>query len=149
MKLAEALAERSDCQNRIEEIKKRLIRSARVQEGEQPAEDRRSFLRRPNASSRVFWNSSAQSTAPTRRLRSKTSVLFLMQLPNVAWPASVAISSQESQTPQAPGRIVTRSRRCDSLRPCRSESCRWKWISSQSGIANWIHGCRNSTGKPN
>jgi len=39
MKLAEALAERSDCQVRIEELKKRMIRSARVQEGEPPAED--------------------------------------------------------------------------------------------------------------
>ena len=38
MKLAEALAERSDCQIRIEEMKKRLIRSARVQEGDQPAD---------------------------------------------------------------------------------------------------------------
>ena len=37
--MAEALAERSDCQNRIEEVRKRLVRSARVQEGEQPAED--------------------------------------------------------------------------------------------------------------
>jgi len=44
MKLAEALAERSDCQNRIEETKKRLIRSARVQEGEQPAEDTTELL---------------------------------------------------------------------------------------------------------
>jgi hypothetical protein len=44
MKLAEALAERSDCQNRIEEMKKRLIRSARVQEGEQPAEDTTDLL---------------------------------------------------------------------------------------------------------
>ena len=44
MKLAEALAERSDCQNRIEEIKKRLVRSARVQEGEQPAEDTTELL---------------------------------------------------------------------------------------------------------
>lgn len=44
MKLAEALAERSDCQNRIEEIKKRLIRSARVQEGEQAAEDTTELL---------------------------------------------------------------------------------------------------------
>lgn len=44
MKLAEALAERSDCQNRIEEIRKRLIRSARVQEGEQPAEDTAELL---------------------------------------------------------------------------------------------------------
>ncbi len=44
MKLAEALAERSDCQIRIEELKKRLIRSARVQEGEQPAEDSAELL---------------------------------------------------------------------------------------------------------
>lgn len=39
MKIAEALAERSDCQNRIEDLKKRLARSARVQEGEEPAEE--------------------------------------------------------------------------------------------------------------
>jgi hypothetical protein len=44
MKLAEALAERSDCQIRIEEVKKRLLRSARVQEGEQPAEDTTELL---------------------------------------------------------------------------------------------------------
>jgi hypothetical protein len=44
MKLAEALAVRSDCQNRIEEIRKRLTRSARVQEGEQPAEDTTELL---------------------------------------------------------------------------------------------------------
>jgi len=44
MKLAEALAERSDCQNKIEEIKKRLVRTARVQEGEQPAEDTTELL---------------------------------------------------------------------------------------------------------
>ncbi len=39
MKLAEALAERSDCQVRIEALKKRLTRVARVQEGEAPAEE--------------------------------------------------------------------------------------------------------------
>ena len=39
MKLAEALAERSDCQNRLEDIRKRMVRCARVQEGERPAED--------------------------------------------------------------------------------------------------------------
>ena len=44
MKLAEALAERSDCQNRIEDLKKRMVRSARVQEGEQPAEDSAELL---------------------------------------------------------------------------------------------------------
>jgi hypothetical protein len=38
MKLAEALAERSDCQTRIEQLKQRLARSARVQEGETPPE---------------------------------------------------------------------------------------------------------------
>lgn len=44
MKLAEALAKRSDCQIRIEEMKKRLVRSARVQEGDQPAEDTTELL---------------------------------------------------------------------------------------------------------
>ena len=44
MKLAEALAERSDCQNRIEELRKRLVRSARVQEGEQPVEETTELL---------------------------------------------------------------------------------------------------------
>jgi hypothetical protein len=51
MKLAEALAERSDCQTRLEDIKKRLARSARVQEGEQPAEDSAELLAE---SERVF-----------------------------------------------------------------------------------------------
>ena len=44
MRLAEALAERSDCQIRLEELKKRLLRVARVQEGEQPAEDTTELL---------------------------------------------------------------------------------------------------------
>lgn len=39
LKLAEALAERSDCQKKIEELKKRIVRVARVQEGEKAAED--------------------------------------------------------------------------------------------------------------
>jgi vacuolar-type H+-ATPase subunit I/STV1 len=44
LKIAEALAERSDCQRRIEDLKKRLTRVARVQEGEQPAEDPSALL---------------------------------------------------------------------------------------------------------
>lgn len=39
MKLAEALAQRSECQTRLDELKKRIVRNARVQEGEQPGED--------------------------------------------------------------------------------------------------------------
>jgi hypothetical protein len=45
VKLAEALAERSDCQNRIEDLRKRMVRSARVQEGEQSAEDSNELLK--------------------------------------------------------------------------------------------------------
>ena len=44
MKLAEALAERSGCQTRLEDLKKRMERSARVQEGEQPSEDTSELL---------------------------------------------------------------------------------------------------------
>jgi hypothetical protein len=39
LKIAEALAERSDCQKRIQQLKDRLANSVRVQEGEEPAED--------------------------------------------------------------------------------------------------------------
>lgn len=42
--MAEALAARSDCQKRIEEIKNRLASSARIQEGEEPAEDSSELL---------------------------------------------------------------------------------------------------------
>ncbi|MDJ0518854.1 MAG: DIP1984 family protein [Trichodesmium sp. MO_231.B1] len=44
MKLAEALILRTDCQKRIEQLKARLIRSATVQEGEQPAEDPQTLI---------------------------------------------------------------------------------------------------------
>lgn len=39
MKLAEALVLRADCQRRIAQLKQRLERVVKVQEGEQPAED--------------------------------------------------------------------------------------------------------------
>ena len=39
MKLAEALILRADAQKRIEHLKQRLIRNAKVQEGDAPAED--------------------------------------------------------------------------------------------------------------
>src|SRR5437660_1454399 len=39
MKLAEALILRADHQRRIEQLKQRLVRNAKVQEGERPAED--------------------------------------------------------------------------------------------------------------
>jgi hypothetical protein len=44
MKLAEALIVRADSQKRIEQLKVRLLRSAKVQEGENPAEDPQSLL---------------------------------------------------------------------------------------------------------
>lgn len=39
MKLAEALSLRAEAQNRIEQLRQRLIRNAKVQEGDSPAED--------------------------------------------------------------------------------------------------------------
>lgn len=41
MKLAEALILRADYQKRIEQLKQRILRNARVQEGDKPAEDPR------------------------------------------------------------------------------------------------------------
>src|SRR5687767_15031940 len=39
MKLSEALILRADCVKKVEQLKQRLIRSAKTQEGETPAED--------------------------------------------------------------------------------------------------------------
>lgn len=39
MKLAEALVQRSDMAKRLEQLKARLLRNAKVQEGDEPAED--------------------------------------------------------------------------------------------------------------
>ncbi len=39
MKIAEALALRSDIQKHLEQLKQRLVKNARIQEGDTPAED--------------------------------------------------------------------------------------------------------------
>lgn len=44
MKLAEALIQRSDAQKRLEQLRQRLNRSAKVQEGEQPPENPQELL---------------------------------------------------------------------------------------------------------
>ncbi len=44
MKLAEALILRSDCQKRLEQLKARLLLSAKVQEGDSPPEDPQALL---------------------------------------------------------------------------------------------------------
>ncbi|MFB2836744.1 DIP1984 family protein [Floridanema evergladense] len=44
MKLSEALILRADCQKRVEQLRQRLMRSAKVQEGEQPPEDPSALL---------------------------------------------------------------------------------------------------------
>ncbi len=44
MKLAEALILRADCQKRFEQLKARILRSAKVQEGDQPAENPQDLL---------------------------------------------------------------------------------------------------------
>ena len=45
MKLAEALILRADCKKRLEQLKARAVRNAKVQEGDQPAEDPQEILR--------------------------------------------------------------------------------------------------------
>ena len=44
MKLAEALIQRADYKKRLEQLKARILRNAKVQEGDQPAEDPRELL---------------------------------------------------------------------------------------------------------
>jgi len=44
MKLADALMERADCHRRLEELKVRIIRNAKYQDGEKPSEDPKEIL---------------------------------------------------------------------------------------------------------
>lgn len=44
MKLSEALILRADCQKRIEQLRQRLMRSAQVQEGDQPPENPQALI---------------------------------------------------------------------------------------------------------
>ena len=44
MKLAEALILRADCQKRIEQLRQRLVRSAKVQEGDTPPEEPQALI---------------------------------------------------------------------------------------------------------
>ena len=48
MKIAEALILRADCQKRLEQIRERLVRSAKVQEGETPPEPPNELLKELN-----------------------------------------------------------------------------------------------------
>ena len=45
MKLAEALIERADLQRRMEQLKARVLRNAKVQDGDNPAEDPKELLK--------------------------------------------------------------------------------------------------------
>lgn len=54
MKLAEALVLRADCQKRIEQLRERLVRSAKVQEGEKPPEDPDELLKELNQTLKQF-----------------------------------------------------------------------------------------------
>lgn len=49
MKLAEALAQRADASRRVEQLRARIVASARYQEGEEPAEDSTALLREVDA----------------------------------------------------------------------------------------------------
>jgi hypothetical protein len=143
MKLAEALAERSDCQNRIEEVKKWLIRSARVQEGEQPAEDTAELL---GDAERAFARL-LELVSAINRTNSKTAFDDRHSISDAIAERDVVGKRRdflaESRRQEAHGRIAIRSQRCDSLRRCLLESCRRKWISLRRSIVNWTLGCRN------
>lgn len=54
MKLAEALVLRADCQKRIEQLRERLVRSAKVQEGEKPPENPSELLQELNQTIEQF-----------------------------------------------------------------------------------------------
>ncbi len=69
MKLAEALSLRANAKRRIEQLRARVVNSARYQEGEEPAEDAAALLTEVDGSMSTRPSSGA-STARMRRPRS-------------------------------------------------------------------------------
>jgi hypothetical protein len=70
MKLAEALILRADCQKKIQQIKERLLRSAKVQEGEEPPEQPQTLIEELN-------NVSSQLTDLIQKINHTNSVTIL------------------------------------------------------------------------
>lgn len=67
MKLAEALMERADLQKRLEQLRDRLRSNARVQEGEQPAEDPAALLQElSDGTQRMEWLATRINLTNTR-----------------------------------------------------------------------------------
>jgi hypothetical protein len=81
MKLAEALVLRADLQKRIEQVKARIVRNARVQEGSAPAEDPNALLAEYDAMSNelveLIRRINASNAAATVAGRSMSEALAL------------------------------------------------------------------------
>lgn len=71
MKLAEALILRADCQKRFEQLKVRIFRSAKVQEGDEPAENPNELV--------VELEATATELADLIKRINKTNSLTLLQ----------------------------------------------------------------------
>ena len=84
MKLAEALVLRADMQKRLEQVKSRLLRNARVQEGDKPAEDPDALLAEYDAITRdlvqLIRRINASNSAATVAGRSMTEALALRDI---------------------------------------------------------------------
>ena len=76
MKLASALSERADLQRRLSELTSRLNNNAKVQEGEEPAENPQELLKEMDAMlERLEWLMTRINLTNSRTLSGKKTVL--------------------------------------------------------------------------
>ena len=79
MKLANALAQRADLQRRIAQLGSRLMNNAKVQEGEQPAEDPQALLRELESGiQRMEWLATRINLTNTRTQAAGESLTALL-----------------------------------------------------------------------
>ena len=93
MKLAEALAERSDIRTRISALQSRLAANARVQEGERPAEDPKALM----AEAEALIAREEELKAKTARLEELNALLNL----DKREPEVMDVEPDENQRPPA------------------------------------------------
>jgi len=145
MKLATALSERADIQRRLEGLQKRLNNNAKIQEGEEPAEDPKELLRELDAMlERLEWLiARINLTNSTVQWEGKTMTELLARRDCLAKRLTVmrgfldAASSKVDRYSQKEIRILSTVRVADQQKRVDAASKELRELDEQIQALNW------------
>ena len=111
MKLAEALILRADCKKRLEQLKARVIRNAKVQEGDQPAEEPQGLLAEVERVARELAELVKRINRTNSAPPSATASTSRTRWPSATHSACATASTATWRRPPRSRRIVTHAAR--------------------------------------